>query len=59
MKKKITLVAIGIFLILSLMFIEYRFIMHNIIPYRGEGGTVYLEIFGYTDTYYADNIAEN
>lgn len=56
MKKKI---AIGIVIILSiatLMFAEYRYIMRNICPYRGENGTVYLEIFGQMDEYYADPI---
>lgn len=53
MKKKI---IISILFILFLMFVEYRFIMHNIRPYLGERNTVYLEIFGYTDEYYAENI---
>lgn len=56
MKKKIITIIIGILFIVSLMFAEYRFIMHNIKPYRGEGGTVYLEIFGQTDEYYAEKI---
>lgn len=56
MKKKIITIIIGIFLVFSMMFAEYRFIMHNILPYRGEGGTVYIEIFGQTDTYYAEYI---
>lgn len=54
MKKKIIYAIVGIIFILSLMFAEYRFIMHNVIPYRGEGGTVYLEIFGNVDEYYAE-----
>lgn len=58
MKKKIITVIIGIFLIVSMMFAEYRFIMNNIRPYLGERNTVYLEMFGYIDTYYAD-YAEN
>lgn len=41
---------------LSLMFAEYRFIMHNIRPYLGENNTVYLEFFGHTDKYYAERI---
>lgn len=56
MKKKITKIIIGISIILSLMFAEYRFIMHNINPYFGENNAVYLEIFGQVDEYYAENI---
>lgn len=56
MKKKIIGIIIGILFILSLMFAEYRFIMHNIRPYLGENNTVYLEIFGQVDEYYAENI---
>lgn len=44
--------------ILALMTVEYRFIMRNICPYRGANGTVYLEIFGRFDQYYADPIGE-
>ena len=40
--------------VLGIMFAEYRYIMHHITPYRGEGGTVYLEIFDNVDEYYAD-----
>ena len=43
-------------LILVLMFAEYRFIMLNICPYLGENGTVYLEIFGKVDEYYASEM---
>lgn len=56
MKKKIITIIIGIFLVVSLMFAEYRFIMHNIRPYLGERNTVYLDMFGYIDEYYAENI---
>lgn len=52
--KKITKSIITIILILGIMFFEYRFIMINIKPYRGNGGTVYLEIFNRIDEYYAD-----
>lgn len=44
-----------LFLIL-LMCAEYRVIMNNIRPYRGEGGTVYLEVFGMVDVYYAEPV---
>ena len=40
--------------ILTLMYAEYRFIMHNLCPYRGNNGTVYIEFMGRVDEYYAD-----
>lgn len=58
MKRKITNVIIGIMIVLSLMFAEYRYIMHHINPYIGENNTVYLEIFGQTDEYYAEYAKE-
>ena len=59
MKKKIiTTIIITIFIVLSMMFAEYRFIMNNIRPYLGERNTVYLEMFGYIDEYYAENYNE-
>lgn len=41
-------------LIAALMYAEYRFIMRNLIPYLGEGGTVYIEFIGAVDAYYAE-----
>lgn len=58
MKNKIIKIIAGIMIVVSLMFAEYRFIMRNIRPYLGERNTVYLEIFGQIDEYYAD-FAEN
>ena len=58
MKKKILIAAIVILSMAILMFVEYRYIMENICPYRGEGGIVYLEIFGQYDEYYAEAIGE-
>lgn len=57
MKKliKITLILVAL---LCAMFFEYRYIMCNIKPYRGERSTVYLEIFGQVDEYYADEWEE-
>lgn len=40
--------------VFALMFCEYRWIMMNIKPYRGWGGTVYLEVFGRVDEYYSE-----
>lgn len=58
MKKKIAIILIIIPALFLLMFAEYRYIMHNLLPYRGERGTVYIEIFGRVDTYYADPVFE-
>ena len=54
MKKIFIRIVIILTFILSLMFAEYRLIMRNIEPYRGQGGTVYLEVFGHVDEYYAE-----
>lgn len=54
MKKAIIIALI----IIAIMFAEYRFIMHHICPYTENGGTVYMEIFGIVDTYYADPVSE-
>lgn len=56
MKQKFSKIAIVSIAVLALMFCEYRFIMANIKPYRGFGGTVYLEVFGQVDEYYADPV---
>ena len=48
---KIILVLLAL---LCIMFAEYRYIMCNITPYRGNNGTVYLEVLGQVDEYYAD-----
>ena len=45
-----------IILILGIMFFEYRFIMLNIRPYLGNNNTVYLEVFGQVDEYYAEDM---
>ena len=56
MKQKFSRIAIVSIAVLALMFCEYRWIMHAIKPYRGFGGTVYLEVFGQVDEYYADPV---
>lgn len=56
--KTITKIIAVVLIIMSFMFAEYRFIMHNIRPYIGENNTVYLEIFEYTDEYYAEDMEE-
>ena len=40
----------------SIIAIEYRLSMHNIKPYNDENGTLYLDVFGNVDTYYAEPI---
>lgn len=52
--KKLIKIALALVVLLGIMFAEYRYIMTHITPYRGEGGTVYLEIFDNVDEYYAD-----
>ena len=52
--KKIIKIAFILIALLCAMFVEYRVIMCNIKPYRGEGGTVYLDFMGQVDEYYAD-----
>ena len=42
----------------ALMFAEYRYIMLNLRPYQGNNGTVYIEIFGNVDEYYAAPVSE-
>lgn len=57
MKKFITICTV-VCCILMLMLAGYRYIMLNLRPYTGENGTVYIEIFGRIDTYYADPVSE-
>ena len=54
----IVIIAITLIGIFSLMLIEYRYIMNNIRPYTGNNETVYIEMFGQIDEYYASPIAE-
>lgn len=53
--KKIILVIIAL---LILMYAEYRCIMVNLHPYKGDNGTVYIEFMGNVDEYYADPASE-
>ena len=55
MKKFCMMLVLSLF-ILSAMFVEYRFIMHNIKPYVDNNGALYLEVFGFVDEYYAESI---
>lgn len=52
--KKFVKIALILVAVLCIMFAEYRYIMTHITPYRGDNGTVYLEIHGQVDEYYAD-----
>lgn len=49
---------IALLVIAALMYAEYRFIMLNLKPYKGDNGTVYIEIFDRVDEYYADPVSE-
>ena len=55
MKRKLIFILAGVLLIASVMFAEYRYIMHNVRPYIAENNTVYLEVFGQVDEYYAEH----
>ena len=50
MKKAITII-LTIIMLLGIMFAEYRYIMLNLSPSKGNDGTVYIEIFGQVDEY--------
>ena len=52
MRKLICVIALA----LLVMFAEYRFIMHSLRPYCREGGTIYIEVFGMVDVYYAEPV---
>jgi hypothetical protein len=56
--KKIGKIALILIALICAMFVEYRVIMCNIKPYRGERGTVYLEFMGQIDEYYAEEWEE-
>ena len=51
-------IIIALLVLAALMFAEYRFIMHNLHPYNGDNGTVYIEFMGQVDEYYADPVSE-
>lgn len=58
MKKKICIFVAAVLAAVILMFAEYRFIMVNLRPYKGNNNTVYIDFFGMVDTYYAEDITE-
>ena len=57
--KKLVAITLILVAMLGIMFAEYRYIMCNITPYRGDNGTVYLEVFNQVDEYYAEEWEEN
>lgn len=57
MKKAIAII-LALVLLLGIMFAEYRYIMLNLSPYKEDNGTVYIEIFGQVDEYYAEPTSE-
>jgi len=56
MKNKVIKVIIGILIIFSLMFAEYRFIMWNLRPYIANDNLLHIELFGQYEEYYAERI---
>ena len=60
MKKKLFKITAIVLLMASLMYAEYRVIMHTACPYVGngteEGNVVYIEVFGRVDEYYAEKV---
>lgn len=57
MKKVYIAFSIIMFLV-TLMYVEYRYIMVNLKPYYAEDGFLCIEMFGQTDSYYAEPIFE-
>jgi hypothetical protein len=53
--KKIIIILIAL---VVLMYAEYRYIMLNLSPSKGDNGTIYIEIFGQVDEYYAEPASE-
>ena len=49
--KKLIIILLAIAVMFSIMFAEYRYIMLNLNPSKGDNGTVYIEIFGQVDEY--------
>ena len=56
--KKAIAIALFVVMLATIMFAEYRYIMHNLKPYNGDNNTVYIEVFGRIDEYYADPARE-
>lgn len=58
LKKRIAAIILSILVLFGIMYGEYRYIMCHLSPYRGERGTLYIEIFGQVDEYYAAPVSE-
>ena len=57
---RVTKIICGIFILLSIMFAEYRFIMVNLIPCTTDvENIISIEIFGIVDEYYIDKNENN
>lgn len=52
MKRKVLIALSIIAAICILMYAEYRYIITHQYIYKGDGNTVYVEIFGNVDEYY-------
>lgn len=59
MKKTIIKIIIAALFVLTLLFAEYKIIIHNIKPYYVEGCTVYVDIFGHIEEFYSEDIIKN
>ena len=51
-------IILAVLILATIMYAEYRYIMTHICPYNGNNGTVYIEIFGNVDEYYAEPASE-
>lgn len=54
--KKLYIAFCIITFLFTMMYAEYRYIMVNLKPYYAEDGFLCIEVFGQTDTYYAEPI---
>lgn len=58
LKKRIAAIILSILVLFGIMYGEYRYIMLHQCPYYGDKGTLYIEIFGQVDEYYAAPVSE-
>ena len=58
MKRNAIRIIITMLILFCIMFVEYRFIMHNLQPYEGNDDTLYIKMFGIVDEYFLNPISE-
>lgn len=56
MKKRIISIVAVALALAAIMFGEYRFIMHNIVPYQYSDNCIRIEFFGIVDEYYCEDM---